>query len=125
MNAGYGEIFASFGVADHSIPLTLFYKLLAQTIGIDEIGLHILQVISGIALVGAAAWMAWRATASAAVSVLLAFLLAGAPFLVLYSRFARPYAITTLLVVIGWLCCGAGGSGARAHSAPRSARSSR
>jgi len=31
---------------------------------------------------------------------LLALLLAGAPFLVLYSRFARPYAITTLLVVV-------------------------
>jgi len=101
MSSGYGEIFSSFGVADHSIPLTLFYKLLAQAIGIEEIGLHILQVISGVALVAVAAWFAWRATASAAVTILLAFLLAGAPFLVLYSRFARPYAITTLLVVIG------------------------
>jgi hypothetical protein len=101
MSSGYGEIFSSFGVADHSIPLTLFYKLLAQAIGIDEIGLHVLQVVSGVALVAVASRLAWRATASAAVTVLLAFLLAGAPFLVLYSRFARPYAITTLLVVIG------------------------
>jgi hypothetical protein len=100
MNAGYGEIFSSFGVADHSIPLTLFYKLLAQTIGVEEIGLHILQAIAGVGLVAVAAWLAWRATANAAVTALLAFLLAGAPFLVLYSRFARPYAITTLLAVI-------------------------
>src|SRR6188472_4510782 len=76
MSAGYGEIFSSFGVADHSIPLTLFYKLLAQTFGIEEIGLHLLQAISGVALVAAAAWIAWRATASAAVTVLLALLLA-------------------------------------------------
>ena len=101
MSSGYGEIFSSFGVADHSIPLTLFYKLLAQTIGLDEIGLHILQALSGIALVAVVAWIAWRTTASSAVTVLLSFLVAGAPFLVLYSRFARPYAITTLLVVIG------------------------
>ena len=100
MSAGYGEVFSSFGVADHSIPLTLFYKLLAETFGIEEIGLHILQVISGVALVAVAALIAWRATANAAVTVLHAFLLAGAPFLVLYSRFARPYAITTLLVVV-------------------------
>ena len=99
MTAGYGEIFSTFGLADHSIPLTLFYKVLAQSIGLEEIGLHILQALCGIALVAFAAWLAWRATASAPVTALFAFLLAGAPFLVLYSRFARPYAITTLLVV--------------------------
>jgi len=99
MGSGYGEIFRSFGVADHSIPLTLFYKLLAQTIGLDEIGLHVLQVACGIALVPLAAGLAWRATSNSAVSVMLAFFVANAPFLVLYSRFARPYAITTFLVV--------------------------
>src|SRR5688572_23938651 len=100
MTSGYGEIFSSFGLADHSIPLTLFYKLFAQTIGLDEIGMHVLQVACGIALVVVAARLAWKATGSPSVTVLFAFLLAGAPFLVLYSRFARPYAITTLLVVV-------------------------
>lgn len=100
MGSGYGEIFASFGMADHSIPLTLFYKALAGVAGLDEIGIRLLQALSGIALVGVAPLLAWRATASGTVTALFAFLLAGAPFLVLYSRFARPYAITTLLTVL-------------------------
>jgi hypothetical protein len=100
MNAGYAQIVRSFGLADHSIPLTLLYKAMAGTIGLDEIDMRALQVACGIGLIAVAAWLAWRATCNAAVTVLLAFLLAGAPFLVLYSRFARPYAVTTLLVVV-------------------------
>lgn len=100
MSAGYGEIFRSFGLADHSIPLTLLYKAMAETIGLDEIDMRILQAASGIALIGLCARLAWHATANAATTVLFAFLVAAAPFLVLYSRFARPYAITTLLTAL-------------------------
>lgn len=100
MTSGYGEILRTFGFADHSIPLTMFYKAMADTIGLDEVGMRALQVACGVALVAVCGWLAWRATASAPIATLLAFLVAGAPFLVLYSRFARPYAITTLLCVI-------------------------
>jgi len=99
MGSTYGDIVRSFGMADHSIPLTLLYKLMAATIGLDEIDMHVLQVACGIALVPMAAWLAWRVTASAALTALFAFLVADAPFLVLYSRVARPYAITTILSV--------------------------
>ncbi len=100
MTSGYGEILRTFGFADHSIPLTMLYKAMADVVGLDEVTLRAVQVACGIALVAVCGALAWRATASAPLSTLFAFLVAGAPFLVFYSRFARPYAITTLLSVL-------------------------
>ena len=100
LSAGYGEIFRSFGYSDHSIPLTIFYKAMAGTIGLDEFDMRVVQAACGIALVGACGFLAWKTTAQAPTAILFAFLVAGSPLLVLYSRFARPYAITTLLTVI-------------------------
>jgi len=98
MSASYREIAVSFGQADHSIPLTLLDKALAATIGLDEWRLRGLQVAFGTALVPFAAWLAWRVTDDRPAAALLALTLAASPFLVLYSRIARPYAITTFLV---------------------------
>ena len=100
LDSDYAGILRTFGFADHSIPLTLLYKAMASTIGLDEVDMRIVQVACGVATIGVAAWLAWRVTANAAVASLFAFLVAGAPFHVLYSRVARPYAITTLLVVV-------------------------
>ncbi len=100
LDSDYAGILRTFGFADHSIALTLLYKAMAGTIGLDEIDMRIVQVACGIATIGVAAWLAWRVTANAAITSLFAFLVAGAPFHVLYSRVARPYAITTLLVVV-------------------------
>jgi len=36
MHSGYREIFLSFGHADHTIPLTLFFRLLADTVGLSD-----------------------------------------------------------------------------------------
>lgn len=100
LSASYGEIFSSFGMADHSIPLTLLYKAMADTVGLAEGRLRALQIASGIALVPVSAWLAWRATRDAPAAALFAFLVSGAPFLVMWSRFARPYAIALLLTVL-------------------------
>jgi hypothetical protein len=62
--------------------------------------MRIVQVACGVATIGVAAWLAWKVQANAAIASLLRFLVAGAPFHVLYSRVARPYAITTLLAVL-------------------------
>lgn len=99
MSSSYREIFSSFGLADHSIPLTLLYKLVADTVGLSEGRLRALQAASGIALVPFCGWLAWRATRDAPAAALLAFLVCGAPCLVMWSRFARPYAVALLLVV--------------------------
>jgi hypothetical protein len=100
LSASYGNIFVTFGVADHSIPLTLLYKLMADTVGLAEGRMRAVQILCGIALVPVSAWLAWRATGDAPAATLLAFLVSGAPFLVMWSRFARPYAITVLLSVL-------------------------
>jgi hypothetical protein len=97
--ASYANIFQSFGLADHSIPLTLFYKAMADTIGLTEGRLRALQAACGIALVPLCGWLAWRAMRDAPAAVLVAVLICGAPYLVFWSRFARPYSITVLLTV--------------------------
>src|SRR5262249_13251605 len=74
-------------------------KARAGTHGLDDVDMRIVQALCGIALGAVCGWLALRATANAAIAALFAFLVAGGPFLVLYSRFARPYAITTLLTV--------------------------
>jgi hypothetical protein len=99
LQAHWWSIFGSFGWSDHSIPLTLFYKAMASVAGLTEGRIRALQVLSGIALVPFAGWLAWRATGDRAAAALLAVLVAFSPFLVLWSRFARPYAITLLLAV--------------------------
>ncbi len=104
VEASYSGIFKSFGLSDHSIPLTLFYKWMADNFGLAEGRLRLLQIACGVALVPACAWLAWEATRDHAVAVLFAFLVCGAPFLVLWSRFARPYAISLLLVVLCVAC---------------------
>ena len=104
LSASYGNIFVTFGVADHSIPLTLLYKFMADTVGLAEGRMRAVQILCGIALVPVSAWLAWRATDDAPAAALFAFLVSGAPFLVMWSRFARPYAIT---VLISMLCVAA------------------
>ena len=96
----YGEIFNTFGIADHSIPLTLLYKYMADTIGLAEGRLRILQILCGVALVPVCAWIAWGAARDRAAAALFAFLVSGAPFLVMWSRFARPYSISLLFAVL-------------------------
>jgi hypothetical protein len=98
-SSSLAQILSSFGVVDHSIPLTLFYKAMASTIGLAEGRMRLPQVACGIALVPLAAWLARRASDDPPAAALFAFLVAGAPFLVMWSRFARPYAITLLLTV--------------------------
>ena len=100
VEASYSGIFNSFGLADHSIPLTMFYKWMAGTFGIAEGRLRVLQVICGVALVPVSAWLALIATRDRAAAVLFAILVCGAPFLVMWSRFARPYSISLLLTVL-------------------------
>lgn len=100
LGASYGEILRSFGYSDHSIPLTLFYKAMAETIGLDEFNMRIVQAVCGIALVAACGFLAWRWTAQPVTVIVFAFLVAAAPLLVLYSRFARPYAIVTLITTL-------------------------
>lgn len=90
------DMFFAVGVADFSVPLTLYYRVLARFTEVDEVLMRLPVVIAGLGLVaGGALWM-WRRAGLLEASLLTGFL-AFSPMLVYQSRNARPYAITILL----------------------------
>ena len=98
MGSGPGEIFQSFGHADHTIPLTLFYQLLAQTVGLTEWVMRAPMLIAGVATVLLLPWLL-GSRAFRDEKIVFGALLAVAPLLVYFSRTARPYALSVVLAV--------------------------
>lgn len=94
--AGPGEIVRSFGVADHSIPLTLLYEWLAAGPGLDEWTMRAPLLIAGLVSVVAMPWLL-RDLARPDEKLAFGALLAVSPLLVYFSRTARPYALSVLL----------------------------
>jgi hypothetical protein len=99
LTSGYLEIFTHFFESDVCIPLTLISKLFADTMGLDEITLRIVPLLSGIAMIIIVPALTRRWIGDSA-ALVLAGLLAVSPILVFFSRNARPYAVSTLLVSI-------------------------
>ena len=91
------QMFVDFGHADYSIPLGLLDGLESRWFGLSETMMRVPMLACGIATLVLfplyAAKRLGRATAA-----VFALLLAISPLLVIYSRMARPYAITLLLV---------------------------
>jgi 4-amino-4-deoxy-L-arabinose transferase-like glycosyltransferase len=95
---GPGEMFVDFGYADYSIPLGILAWYEARLFGLSELMLRMPMLICG--LVTLAAFPLWIAPRlSRATAVVFAALLALSPLMIVYSRIARPYAITLLF---GW-----------------------
>lgn len=99
MHAGYREIFLSFGHADYSIPLTLLFNWMAETIGLSERRLRALPLLFGLITLVVVPWLMrpWLKRNEQAV---LVGLLAISPVLVHFARFVRPYAI---VIPLGFL----------------------
>jgi Dolichyl-phosphate-mannose-protein mannosyltransferase len=93
----------SFGHADYSIPLTLFYWLQAQWFGLSELGMRLPMMISGLLTV-ALFPLALRKEMGDRTVIAFAFLLACSPMLIAFSRMARPYALTLLLSFCAYAC---------------------
>src|SRR6266496_5683487 len=94
----YG-IATTFGFADHSIPLTLYYRFLALHGGLTEWVMHLPMLVAGVVLLVAAA-LSLRREISAPVRAAWVTLLAISPLLVYHSRTARPYALTSVLTFV-------------------------
>jgi hypothetical protein len=92
------EIATSFGYADHSIPLTLYYRFLFLHGGLTEWVMHVPMLLAGIGLLFAAPLLLRRSTSFQARTTWV-LLLAISPLLVYHSRTARPYALTSLLTL--------------------------
>ena len=98
-SSSYLEIARSFGFHDHSIPLALLYKWIADHGGLSESTMFALPYACGVIACVFAVWAIRRWTAPTALG-LFALLLATSPLLVLYTRQARPYAITLMLGLV-------------------------
>ena len=90
------QMFRDFGHADYSIPLGLLDAFVARGFGLTETAMRIPMLACGLAmLVAFPLYVAPRLGRPTA--AIFALLLAISPLLVIYSRMARPYAITLLL----------------------------
>jgi hypothetical protein len=100
--APLGSIVGEFGANDHSIGLGLCMWLLMRVTALDELLLRLPALVAGLALIAVVPAVLARSVGRAT-ALVLAWLLAIAPLLVFFSRLARPYAVTTLLVSVAFL----------------------
>lgn len=98
----YGWVLSHFGSNDYCIPLTTYYKLLIDTVGLSELGMRAPVLFFGTASVLAFPLLL-PDTVGRRIRNLYAWLLATAPLHVYYSRYARPYAITLFFTFVGIL----------------------
>ncbi|OAB60856.1 hypothetical protein AY599_25540 [Leptolyngbya valderiana BDU 20041] len=96
MQASYREIFLSFGHADYTIPLTLWFKFLAETIGLSEWRMRALPLLFGSATIVLLPWI-MRPWLNREARWLFAALIAVSPLLIHFTRYVRPYALTVPL----------------------------
>ena len=92
-------VFLDFGHSDSSIPLTLLYLAEARAVGLSELAMRWPLVTAGIATLVLFPWYVARHVGRAE-ALLFAALLAISPLLYFFSRMARPYALTLLLVYV-------------------------
>ena len=92
-------IFLDFAHSDSSIPLTLLYALESRTLGLSEIGMRLPLLLAGAATLILFPWYVARHVGRSE-ALVFAALLAISPLLYLFSRTARPYALTLLLAWI-------------------------
>jgi hypothetical protein len=101
-SSDYRGIATTLGLADHSIPLTLFYKWVALQGRLSEAWMIGPAWIAGVGALAFALGVARRAAGRVELAMFGA-LLAVSPLIVLFTRQARPYAITLALgLVAAW-----------------------
>jgi hypothetical protein len=102
----YSWIFSHLGHADHSIPLSLLFEFFSHSIGLSEITMRAPSLLAGILAIVALPWL-MRPWLKPRESAVMAALIAISPFLVNYSRIARPYSLLFLLagasIIFAWL----------------------
>lgn len=89
-------IFTSFGHADHSIPLTLYYYWLSHVTPLTENSLRLPMLLAGIITPFCIPYLA-RDFLSRQERGIVFITLSLSPILIYFSRTARPYAISTVL----------------------------
>jgi hypothetical protein len=100
LDNGYATIFTHFGISDHCIPLTLYDKLVSDTVGLSEWSMRAPMLLCGCLALVVLPWLFvdWLGAKN---TLVFTWLLAISPLHVYFSRYARPYSIVFLLVVVG------------------------
>jgi len=93
------DIATHFGLADYSIPLTLYYRFLYLHGGLTDWGMRLPMLLAGVGLLCAAPWLT-RAMLPWSTRSVWVGLMALSPLLIYHTRTARPYAITALLCFV-------------------------
>jgi len=93
------DIATHFGLADYSIPLTLYYRFLYLHGGLTDWGMRLPMLLAGVGLLAVAPWFTRGLLSMPARSVWVG-LMALSPLMIYHSRTARPYAITTFLCFV-------------------------
>jgi hypothetical protein len=109
--ATYEQIFHTFGHSDHSIPLTLYDRYVADNFGLSELAMRAPVLMFGfLALVVAPLLV--RGLVGTRTAFVFAALLAISPLHVYFSRYARPYSAMFFFGFVGvlaferWLATG-------------------
>ena len=112
------DVLLDFGHSDSSIPLTLLYFFEARALGLSELAMRWPMILAAVATLVLFPWYAARRIGRAE-ALSFAALLAISPLLFFFSRMARPYAVTLLLVYAAHVAfrCYVEGTGARRTSA--------
>jgi len=93
------ELVQTFGRSDFSIPLALLYWVQLKLVGLSEFGMRWPMMLAGIAALLLFPLYV-RQYFDDRVTLIFMLLLALSPRLILYSRTARPYALTLLLSIL-------------------------
>lgn len=99
----YSNILSSFHESDNCIPLTLFYRVLMDSVGINELNFHIIQLLFGLAAIIILPLLVLKIVGIQA-SLIFCFLLSISPQLIYYSRYARPYSIVAFIGFVSVVC---------------------
>lgn len=89
------ELFLTFGHADFSIPLALMYGLEQKLFGLSEFGMRWPMMLAGLSALFVFPHYVGKYF-DHKTTLIFSFLLAISPLLIIYSRTARPYALTLL-----------------------------
>ncbi len=97
---GYASVLSHFGTSDYCIPLTVFYKAMADTVGLSELVMRAPMLLVGLVALVVLPLLV-RHHAGPAAGGAFAWLLAISPLHIYFSRYARPYGITIFLAFVG------------------------
>jgi len=92
-------IFTHFHLNDNCIPLTIYYRIMLDSIGLNEIIIRLPQLLSGILMLLIFPLIV-KKLFNKRIALIFLFLIAISPLLIYFSRFSRPYSIVVFLSFI-------------------------